>query len=437
MTNEFVWVCNKAFAITFICALPLIGCSQRSNEYVAPPSPSVTVMLPIKQTITRYVEQNGETEAVGRAQVRARVRGFIEAIEFEPGQTVGVDTLLYQIEDDEYQATVNSMTAEVTAAEASISVAESQVLTAQAEADRASRDFDRQKTLREKQASSQAEYDQAFAADAAAKASLAASRSAVDSAKALLKQARANLEKANLNLAYTRVTAPIAGWVTKTDLTLGNLVENGAELATVVDDSRIYANFSISDRQLLELRKARGLKGESRATQEEWSKVPVFLHRETDDGFPFEGRLNYVDQEGVKATTGTLSLRAIFENPSGQLFPGLFVRVRMPIAEQPDALIVPARAVLQDRVGAFVFVVGSDEKVQRRDVKVGEQDGAWTAIENGLAGDDRVIIEGLQRARPGAPVQPMVMNGDVSELPASFRTPTTAAIEADAKDVTE
>jgi RND family efflux transporter MFP subunit len=369
--------------------------------------------------------------------VRARVRGFIEAIEFEPGQKVGVDTLLYQIEDDEYQANVSSMTAEVTAAEAAISVAESQVLTAQAEADRASRDFDRQKTLREKQAASQAEYDQAFAADEAAKASLAAARSAVDSAEAVLKQARANLEKAKLNLAYTRVTAPIAGRVTKTDLTLGNLVDNGTELATVVDDSRIYANFSISDRQLLELKKARGSAGEGRASQEEWSQVPVFLRRETDDGFPFEGRLNYVDQEGVKATTGTLSLRAIFENPSGQLFPGLFVRVRMPIAEQPDALIIPARAVLQDRVGAFVFVVGPDNLVQRRDVKVGEQDGAWTVVEDGLAGDDRVIIEGLQRARPGAPVQPVVIDGDVSELPAAFRTPTTVATEANAKDVAE
>ncbi|TWT95578.1 efflux RND transporter periplasmic adaptor subunit [Neorhodopirellula pilleata] len=435
MTNEFVWVRNKAFVIALVCTLPLIGCSRPANEFVAPPPPSVTVMLPIQQTITRYVEQNGETEAVGRAQVRARVRGFIEAIEFEAGQKVDVDTLLYLIEDDEYQATVNSMTAEVAAAEASISVAESQVLTAQAEADRASRDVDRQKLLREKQASSQAEYDQAFAADAAAKASVTAARSAVDSAKAVLKQTLANLEKAKLTLGYTRVTAPIAGQVTKTDLKLGNLVDNGTELATVVDDSRIYANFSISDRQLLELRKARGLKGQGRSSQEEWSNVPVFLRRETDDGFPFEGRLNYVDQEGVQATTGTASLRAIFENPSGQLFPGLFVRVRMPIAKQPDALIVPARAVLQDRVGAFVFVVGPDNLVQRRDVKVGEQDGAWTVVEDGLSGDDRVIIEGLQRARPDAQVQTVVKNADLSELPASFRTSLTDATEVDATEV--
>ena len=119
------------------------------------------------------------------------------------------------------------------------------------------------------------------------------------------------------------------------------------------------------------------------------------------------------------------------------MFPGLFVRVRMPIAEQPDALIIPARAVLQDRVGAFVFVVGPDNLVQRRDVKVGEQDGAWTVVEDGLAGDDRVIIDGLQRARPGAPVQPVVMDGDVSELPASFRMRTTAATDANAKDVAE
>jgi RND family efflux transporter MFP subunit len=142
--------------------------------------------------------------------------------------------------------------------------------------------------------------------------------------------------------------------------------------------------------------------------------------------------LNYVDQEGVKAATGTLSLRAVFDNAKGQLFPGLFVRVRMPVAEQPDALIVPARAVLQDRVGAFVLVVGPDDKVERRDVKVGQQAEGWTVIDDGLTAADRVIVEGLQRARPGAPVQPAVKEGDASQLPASFRKPST-----DAKDVAE
>lgn len=432
MTYELKWVPMRPLAVAVALVLPAIGCTRPANEYVAPPPPGVTVMTPIKQTITRFVEENGETEAVGRAEVRARVRGFIEAIEFEPGQTVGVDTILYLIEDDEYQATVNSMTAEVTAAEAAISVAKSQVLTAQAEADRASREFARQKTLRDQNSTSQTEYDQSLAADEAAKAMRAAAQSAVDSAEAVLKQARANLEKANLNLSYTRVTAPIAGRVTKTDLKLGNLVEVGAELAAVVDDSKIYANFSISDRQMLELRKARDATSEGRVSQAEWSQVPVFLRRETDDGFPFEGRLNYVDQEGVKAATGTLSLRAVFDNAKGQLFPGLFVRVRMPVAEQPDALIVPARAVLQDRVGAFVLVAGQDDKVERRDVKVGEQAEGWTVIDDGLEEDDRVIVEGLQRARPGAPVQPSVKEGDASQLPASFRKPST-----DAKDVAE
>lgn len=416
-------------ALAFV--LPMFGCSKRTNEYVAPPPPAVTVMLPIKQTITRYIEENGETEAVGRAEVRARVRGFIEAIEFEPGQTVGVETPLYQIEDDEYQSTVNSMSAEVTAAEAGISVARSQVLTAQAEVDRASREFARQKTLREQNSTSQSEYDRALAADEAAKAMLAAASSAVDSARAVLKQASANLEKAQLNLTYTRVNAPIAGRVTKTDLKLGNLVEVGAELSAVVDDSKMYVNFSISDRQLLELRKARDGSSESRVSQEEWSQVPVYLRRETDIGFPFAGRLNYVDQEGVKSATGTLSLRAIFDNANGQLFPGLFVRIRMPIAEQSGALLIPARAVLQDRVGAFVLVLGSGDKVERRDVGLGEQSEGWTVVNVGLVEDDRVIIEGLQRARPGAPVQPMVKESNASELPASFRSPST-----DAKDVT-
>jgi len=436
-------------SITLAWFVTMVGCSPRVNEYVPPPPAGVTVMTPIKQTITRYIEENGQIEAVERAEVRARVRGFIEAIEFEPGQTVDVDTLLYQIEDDEYQAALNSLSAEVAAAEAAISVAESQVLTAQAEADRAARELTRQETLLRQQSTSQTEYDQSLAADEGAKAMLAAARSAVDSAQAVLKQARAKQEKAQLDLSYTRVKAPIVGRVTKTDLKLGNLVEIGTELAAVVNDSKVYANFSISDRQLLELKKARDESDNGRVTQDQWSSVPVYLGRETDAGFPFEGRLNYVDQEGVDAVTGTLSLRAIFDNPERKLLAGLFVRVRMPVAQQPDALVIPARAILQDRIGAFVLVAGQDNQVARRDVQISEQREGWSVVSDGLSETDQVVVEGLQRARPGAPVQPTVQLADVSDLPPSFRTPvgpqmSTAGgsratlqsdVEAETKDV--
>ncbi len=423
-----------AFSLGYLALLA--ACSRQANQYVAPPPPVVTVMTPIEQTLTRYLEENGETEAVGRAEVRTRVRGFIESIDFEPGQSVSRDTRLYTIEDDEYQATVNASMAEVAAADAGIEVAEAQVLTAQAEADRASREVSRQQTLREQNSTSQTEYDQARAANEAAIATLAAARAGVDSAQAALKQARAQLEKAQLNLGYTRIQAPIAGKVTKTDLRLGNLVEAGTQLATVVDDRQLYVNFSISDRELLELRKARGESADSRVSQEQWSKVPVFLRREGDDDFPFEGRLNYVDQQGVDRATGTLSLRALFDNTDGQLLPGLFVRVRMPIATQPGALLVPARAVVRDRVGAYLWILENDKTAQRREVRTGDEQAGWTVIVSGLTATDQVIVEGLQRVRPGTSVQPVVRQPKPSELPAVFRAATTE-IDAPADQATD
>lgn len=378
-------------------------------------------MSPIQQNVIRYIETNGETEAVERAEVRARVRGFIEAIEFEPGQTVARDTLLYQIEDDECQAAVNLAKAEVTAAKAQINVAESQVLTAKAEADRSQRELKRQQTLLSQKATSQSDYDRALAEDEGARAMLNAAQAAVDSAKATLTQAQARLDKAQLDLKYTRVTAPIAGRVTKTDLKLGNLVEVGLELAAVVNDSRMYANFTISDRELLELRAAREEASADRVTQEQWSNVPVQLKRETDDGFPFHGNLNYVDQEGVDSQTGTLGLRAVFDNSQGSLVAGLFVRIRMPVAVQKGATLIPSQAVMQDRIGAFVLTLDEENAVQRQNVQVGKQNSGWSVILDGLSESDSVIIQGVQRARPGATVVPKVETFAAEDLPAEFQ----------------
>lgn len=405
-----------------VCVFGILpGCGGQGNQYVAPPPPKVTVMMAVKHPVVQFIEENGESEAVARADVRSRVRGFVEQINFEPGQSVNRDTVLYEIEDAPYVAARNAAAAEVTAAKAAIKVAEAQVLTAQTEVNRAQREFQRQTSLREQQAASQAELDVAQAAFESAGANLAGASASVESAEATLEQAEAKLETAELDLAYTKVHAPIEGRVTKTDIKVGNLVDNGTELTAVVNDSQVYVNFSIGDRQMLELRRSRMARNGRSASQEQWSQLPVFAKLETDEGFPHIGRLDYIDQEGVDVATGTLPLRAVFDNPDGKLLPGLFVRVRMPVSAPIDSLLLPARAVLRDRDTSFVMVIGENNLVRRRDVLVGQQASGWAVIRDGIEASDQVIVDGLQRSRPEMPVDPTLYAASLRDLPAVFQ----------------
>ena len=400
-----------------------LGCGGPENVYDPPPAPKVTVAKPLRKDLTLFVEEVGDTEAVERAEVRSRVRGFVEKIEFEPGQWVERGTVLYQIEPDEYRAAFNAATAEAASAEAAIRVAEADVLTAQAEVDRAATELTRQRRLVEQQATSQSELDRAVADDAAARAAIVAAESAVEAAKARLQQAQARVEKAELDLGYTEVRAPISGRVTKSDIKLGNLVDNGTEMAAIIDDRSIFANFTVSDRQVLELRDVRAANDRGRVDQAVWRTVPVQLQRETDDDFPFLGNLDYVDQEGADTATGTVRLRARFDNPDGALLPGIFVRVRIPVAVREDALLLPSRAVQRDRVGPFLLVSGEGDEVGRVDVRPGRESGGWTEIRDGVGAGDRVIIEGVQRARPGATVSPDERPLRPEDLPPAFRDP--------------
>ena len=256
----------------------LAGCSGASNEYVPPPPPDVTYANPIAAPITPFVDENGTTEAANEAEVRARVRGFLKTIEFQPGQNVKQGDLLYTIERDVYEAALDSAAAAVESAAAAIGVAEATVKTAEAGLLKAEQDLDREERLKSQNASSQAQYDAAFAAEAAAKADLEAARANVNSAKSQKLQADADLRDAKINLDFTEVLAEIDGRITKSNFKVGNLVENGTHLATIVDDRQVFANFSISDRALLRIMRARKMAA-SDATQtgrESWSGTPVW-----------------------------------------------------------------------------------------------------------------------------------------------------------------
>lgn len=384
----------------------LAGCGfgPPDNTYQPPPPPKVTVAKPVQQAVTLYVEENGETEVVERAEVRARVRGFLQEIKFEPGQEVQEEDVLYVIEQSEYQAALNSANAQFESAGAAMQVAEAQVGVVNVELTRAELDFKRFEALLAKDAATKSQYDVALAARDAAQATLAAATAQAAAAKADRDRAAADVERAQLDLDYTLVKAPISGRITKTELKRGNLIENGTLLATVVDRRRMYANFNLNDRALLRLQQATHAAGEK--ADERYRQAPVFLRRELDEGYPFEGQLNYVDQEGVDQATGTFALRAIFENPDGRILPGLFVRVRVPIGRREGALLVPERGVFRDQTGSFVLTVDADNKVERRPVSTGPSYDGMVVLESGISPDERVLLDGGQRARPGIEVDP-------------------------------
>lgn len=405
---------NKKASARTLVAVGLLhafvfGCSPSKNAYVEPPPPEVTVAKPLSEPVRLYLEKTGEMESVEQAEVRARVRGFIEKIEFEPGQNVKQGELLYLIEKEEYQAAREAADASFAASQASVAVAEGKVETVKAELSRSERELTRQESLKAQNATSIAEYDEALAAKESAEAGLVSANAGVVAAQAKQKQAKAALDKADLDLNYTEVKAPISGRITKTDVKLGNLIENGGALATIVNADQVFANFTISDREVLRLQKAElehAKVDEPNVEQRDWHKIKVFVKREIDDRYAFQGRVDYVDRKGIDVKTGTLGIRALFENESNLLLPGLFVNIRIPYRRDGDAILVPQQAIFKSNRGNYVLTVNAEQKVERRDVVLGDAIDAWVIIEEGLTGDDRIVVQGLQRAIPGNEVKP-------------------------------
>ncbi|WP_161604564.1 efflux RND transporter periplasmic adaptor subunit [Roseiconus nitratireducens] len=371
---------------------------------------------PIKTQLTPFLESTGDTEAVREAEVRARVQGFIRDVMVDPEKEVRQGETLYQIEPDQYEADFNALKASVDAAEAAVGVAEASVETAQATLDQAENELQRTTKLLERQAASQAEYDQALANAQSGRAAVTAAKANVEAAKAELGVATENRNRAKIDLDYTTVTAPIGGRITKTEIKQGNLVEFGTVLTRIVDASQIYANFTISDRQLLELMAARRKSSPGGEPEsQDWSRYDVFLKRETDTGYPFKGTLDYIDQAGVDPNFGTLALRAVFDNSDKRLLPGLFVSVRVAMPEKVERMLIKESAISRGPSGPYVLVVGADNRVAKKDISVAETVGGWAMVESGLSTSDQVILSGIQRAIPDAPVVPKLIELDFDE----------------------
>ena len=278
------------------------GCAE-TNVYQEPPPQTVKVALPIVQTITNYLDETATTEAVAKVEIRARVEGFVESVNFEPGSNVAAGDLLYEIEPELYQARVDSAKATIMAQEARLKNTEAEK--------------NRQERIREQNPGATSE------------AAIMKAQADFETAKAEIMLGQAQLKQAQINQQYTKVVSPIDGRVGKSLIKLGNLVGGDVEptlLTTVIKYDPIYANFNISERKLLRLMDAAEKNDQGELDKNE---IKILLSRENDKGFPFEGTFDYADL-AVDQSTGTFSIRGIFPNPGGQIIPGLFVTVRLP-----------------------------------------------------------------------------------------------------------
>jgi membrane fusion protein, multidrug efflux system len=376
-----------------IVTIILASCGSR-NTFVPPPPPKVVVARPLQKTVTLYLYLTGNTAPFRTTNLVARVQGYLDSIDYKDGAAVTRGTQLFGIERDTYQAQLDQAKAQL---------AKDQSVLAQAQTN-----LNRYQKLRQENsiAGQQAE-DQGFV---------------VQQNQATVDLDKANVETANINLGFTRVTAPFDGIVTNHQVDLGNLVgaSGPTTLATIVQTDLIYVNFTLSEPQFLAIRRNNAKAGLpiSTADLQYLSTIPIEIGLQDEDGYPHKGHLDYVSPQ-VDPSTGTVAVRAIFENKDNALLPGLFVRIRGPVGHQDKALLTRADAIGISQEGSYVLVVGADNVIQRKIVKTGQSQGQLVIIQSGLDPDDWVVTEGIQQAFPGAKVEP-----HRSELK-STETPTT------------
>jgi RND family efflux transporter MFP subunit len=363
-------------AIAALAGIALAGCEQ--NTYVAPPPPKVDVAVPLRKPITRYLEVTGNTAPIKSVDLVARVQGFLESINYKDGEFVKSGTTLFTIEPETYKLKLDQAQAAQVGAEASLKQADL--------------DFKRQSDLVARQAVSQATLD--------------TSTSTRDNAQANLQQAQANTRIAEVNYGYTKVAAPFDGVATAHLVSVGELVgvTSPTQLATIVALDPIYVNFNVNEQDVLKVRAEARRRGMSAA---DLTRLPVQVGLQTEDGYPHAGNLDYASPT-INASTGTLVVRGVIPNPDRVLLPGFFVRVRVPVDQEQNAVLVPDTAQGSDQGGRYVLVVNKDNVVEQRRVRPGQLEGTLRVIEEGLKPDDRVVIDGLLRAIPGQKVDPQL-----------------------------
>lgn len=350
---------------------------EAGGAAAAPPATPVTVAVVKSRDVTTWQEFSGRLEAVDRVEIRPRVGGAIQSVNFREGALVKAGDLLFTIDPAPYEATVAQAAGQVASAEAKVALANTEL--------------ERGRRLASNRTISQSDLDQR--------------QNAVAEAEAALKTAQAVLRSAVLELDYTKVRAPVSGRAGKVAITAGNLVAAGSTssaLTTLVSADPIYASFNASEEIV-----ARAL---SRLPATDGAlppidQIPVEIGTLADEGTPIKGKLQLIGNE-VDASSGTIAVRAVIDNPRGLLIPGQFVRIRMGDPRPDRKILVSERAIGTDQDKKFVFVVDAENKVTYRPVELGSSADGERIVVSGLADGDKVIVNGLQRVRPGALVDP-------------------------------
>jgi len=368
-------------AAALLALAPLLaGCGDKPPAQAGgPPPPAVTVAPPIQRTIVEHDEYVGRFVAANSVEIRSRVTGYLEDVHFRDGQTVAQGDLLFTIDRRPFQNTLDQARAGLAQAKANLAFAESDLARGQ-------------QLLRDKVITEQT-FDQRLQAFRTAQAAVAGSEAAV--------------RQAELDLQFTELRAPIAGRIGDRRVSPGNLVTGGTAgvgtlLATIVSLDPIRFEFTIDESSFLRyLRMAGGdLARISRDTA-----LPATLRLSDEPAFTHQGRMDFLDNV-IDRSSGTIRARAEFANPAGLFTPGMFARVRVPAAPPHEALLVPDAAIGSEQVRKYVLVVGPDGTALPRYVTLGEVVDGLRVVRSGIAADDRIIINGLMRVRPGQKVTP-------------------------------
>ena len=380
-------------SIGILFALALAGCDEKAQSQAAPPPPPVTVAQPVKRNVTEWDEFTGRFEAIEEVEVRARVGGFIDRVEFKDGAIVGAGDLLYIIDPRPFEAVALQ--------------AEGQLDDARAKGELAKRDLERALSLVQNSTVSEQAVDQR--------------RQALQAARAAETQAQGVLKAAQLNVEFSHVVAPITGRVSRHLVTPGNLVrgsEGGATLLTsIVSLDPIYIYFDVDEAtyQRNSWLWSEGLRTSSRDTP---NPVQVTLTGETKPSH--DGEMDFLDNR-FDSSTATLRIRAIIPNKDLSILPGQFGRVRIIGSAPYEALLIPDTAIATDQSRKIVFVVKEDNTVEARPVVLGPLDEGLRVIREGLKAEDHVIVDGLQRARVGDKVTPKMAEAPAGGKPAGAK----------------
>lgn len=354
----------------------LVGCDNSVAQNAAPQAPAVSAADVVVKSISQWDSFNGRIEAVESVQLRPRVSGYIDKVNYTEGQEVKKGEVLFTIDDRTYRAALEQ-------AQAALARAKTQASLAQSEANRTDKLINTNLVSRE-------EWEQR--------------RSAASQAQADIRAAQAAVDTAQLNLDFTKVTAPIDGRASRALITSGNLVTAGdsaSVLTTLVSQKTVYVYFDVDESTYLHYQ---NLARSGQGASNNHLALPVEIGLVGEDGYPHQGKVDFLDNQ-LTPSTGTIRMRALLDNAQRQFTPGLFARVRLPGSAEFQATLIDDKAVLTDQDRKYVYVVDKEGKAQRRDITPGRLAEGLRIVQQGLKPGDKVIVDGLQKVfMPGMPV---------------------------------